>query len=186
MSFILFILAIVLGAYGYFAVQGRSFAPKVGTYQVKWTINANAALGILCIAGGVCALLLSIIGLFVQGCTHWFFAIPYALLSFIAAILAFAFGAAVLGGNITSKVKDALCNNPTYGKTYLRSHYNRFVDQTMCSDKCKCSSTNAKPWNDAKANDTPQWKGANRAQIPLDFTGSVNNWYEGCFKTVQT
>ena len=154
MSFLLFILAIVLGAYGYFSVGGRSFNPKVGSYGVKWTIDANAALGILCIAGGVCALVLSIIGFFVQGCTHWFFAIPYAILSFIAAILAFAFGAAVLGGDFTTQVKDTLCKNPTVGAAYLRRHYNAYVDQKMCSADCKCTGTNKAAWEQAQSSNT--------------------------------
>jgi len=115
MSFVLLVLAIVLGVYGYLSIGGRTFKPTVGKYSATWTINPNTALGFICIAGAILALVLSILGFFVQGCKNCCFATPYALINFVAAILAFAFGAAVVGGDYTTKIKKELCENPTFG-----------------------------------------------------------------------
>jgi hypothetical protein len=133
MSFIVLLLSIVTGVYGYLSIGGRTFnPPKVSTYKFKWTINPNAALGVICIIGALFGVILAILGFFVQGCKNCCFALPFAILAFIAAIVALAFGAAIVGGGYTDIVRNKICVEGG-AKGYLLNHYNTYVDSKMCS-----------------------------------------------------
>lgn len=137
------------------SLGGRSFEPpKVGDYKFKWTITANAAVGFIAIVGAVFGVIVSILGLFVQKCMNCCFAVPFGLLTFIAAIIALIFGAGIIGGTAATKVKDDICNAKIDGSTttagaFLKGHYDKYVDNVMCSDTCNCDPTNLGLWTSA-------------------------------------
>lgn len=182
MSFIILLLSIAVGAYGYFSIGGRTFnPPQVATYKFKWTVNPNAALGILCIGGAIFGLLMSCLGFTVQKCKCWFFAILYGILSFIAGLLALAFGAAIVSGGYTTQVKDLICKSG--GSTYLYNHYKNYVDTKMCSNTagCKCSPANKAQWETAASTKTAAWRATGRLASSLDFTGTVTSYSPSCY-----
>lgn len=182
MSFLLLVLSIVVGAYGYFSISGRSFnPPQVASYKFKWTISPNAALGILCILGALFGVIVSILGFLLQWCMNCCFALPFAILAFVAAILSLAFGAAIVGGGATKQATQLIC---AQGQKYLQGHYSKYVDQKMCSANagtgCKCASANKATWETAMNSGTAQWTASGRTKGDLDFTGSATS-YKSCY-----
>lgn len=186
-SIILLILGIVMGAYGYFAIGGQTFqSPKLGAKTYGFTINANTALSGILIVGAIFAVATAIIGivLSLESCHNFCFAGLFMFFTFIGAILALAFGAMVLGGDVTKQVTAQLCS----GAKELTGVYSTAVDQTMCSDvadACKCDGGNSQPWTNAKANSAAQWTNSGRTK-DFDFTGSTKAWYPNCYNAVKT
>lgn len=187
MSFLLLVLSIVIGVYGYLSIGGRTFTPpKVGNYAFKWTINPNSALGILCILGALFGVIVSILGFFLQKCMNCCFALPFAILCFIAAILALAFGASIVGGDYTTQVQQLICGSTVGGGAYLYNHYKSFVDTKMCSAQagCKCASQYESTWTAQADQNTAAWTKSGRSKSDLDFTGSVTSYSPSCYQAL--
>jgi uncharacterized membrane protein len=156
-SFLLLVLAIVTGVYGYLSYNGTTWRPAEAKGYVDINISANSVIGILAILGAILALTVSILGFFLQRCKNFCFAVPFAIITFVAAILALAFGAAVFGGNLTTQVQQQLCNK----SAVLTDHYKALIDGTMCGPACKCdpgaSDVNKLLWTKQSTDKTSQW-----------------------------
>lgn len=138
-SFLMFLLCIAMGAYGYVSINGADFKPQVGEYKVKWNVPSNMAFAYLLIAGAVFALIVSVLGFLTSQCKSCFVAVPLGLISFLAGLLAVIAGVGVFAGNYTNIVKNEVCGDAVGGANFVRSQYKPYVDQLMCTSECTCS-----------------------------------------------
>jgi hypothetical protein len=142
MSFLIFVLSLATGAYGYVSIGGADFKPKIPNvnYTMKWKVDSNMYIAYLCIAGCVFGLTVGVFGFLTSRCKSCWVAFPLGLLSFLAGLLAVIAGVAVFGGNIASTVKNQICGSQTGGTEFIRKQYSPAVDQIMCTATCPCAS----------------------------------------------
>lgn len=142
MSFLIFILSLATGAYGYLSISGADFKPKINEkYKVEWKVDSNMYIAYMCIAGCVFGIMVAVFGFLTSRCKSPWVAFPLGLLSFLAGLLAVIAGVAVFGGNVATVVKNQVCGSQTGGKDFIKKQYSPNVDEVMCTDTCPCATT---------------------------------------------
>jgi hypothetical protein len=187
MSFLILLLSILVGVYGYLSIGGRTFnPPQVASYKFKWTINPNAAVGIFAILAALVGVIVAILGLMTQWCMNCCVTLPFAILTFVAALVALIFGAVIVGGDYTNQVQKLICGNKVGGGTFLYGHYKSYVDTKMCSATagCKCASQYEATWTAQANNATKAWTDSGRTKNGLDFTGTVTSYSPSCYNSL--
>lgn len=107
-----FIIGLVLAVYGYLSIDGAEATPEVGEYSTEFTVEANAVVAYMCIAGGILAIVIGLLGCLAAYCMNPLVTCPFGLVAFLVAILAFAVAGAVFASDTTSQLYQDACEQP--------------------------------------------------------------------------
>lgn len=148
MSILSFIIGLLLAVYGYMSIDGATVTPEVGSYQTEFTVEADTVLAYMCMAGGMLAIVIALLGCLTAYCTNPCVSCPFGLLAFIIALLCFAVAGMVFASDTASQLYDDVCNvpvtfmdaeaEPITGTAYMQEQYGAVVDDVMCTDECAC------------------------------------------------
>lgn len=89
-----------------------SATPEIGEYTTEFTVEANAFVAYMCIAGGILAIVIGILGCLTAYCMNPLVTCPFGLVAFLVAILAFIVAGAVFASDTTAQLYQDVCETP--------------------------------------------------------------------------
>jgi hypothetical protein len=137
------------------------------------------AFAYLLIAGAVFALAVSVFGFLTSRCKTCWVALPLGLISFLAGLLAVIAGVGVFAGNYTNIIKNQVCGDALKGSAFIKSQYDPYVDQIMCTSACDCADVDG----NVKSSFSTAASRVNRTAA-LTYTGSYTT-YRTCFNALK-
>jgi uncharacterized membrane protein len=139
-----FIIGLVLCIYGALSFSGGEVA--AGEYKTELNVDANKAIGYLCMVGGILALLVAILGCLAVYCKNCCTALTYCIVAFVVGLICLIAGAVVLGLDWDQiKTEACITERPEFndksGEIYMRQQYGSMVDDVLCSANCVCDES---------------------------------------------
>lgn len=141
-STISFIMGLALCVYGYLSFTGGSVHPPE-EYNLSFDMTTYEYMGVFCLAFGLVALCVGILGCLAAYCKNPCTSLPFCAVSFILSLITIAIGVLVVGLD-WDDIREQACDFPqdTFdgfsGTQYMKQQYGELVDDVMCSDACVC------------------------------------------------